>query len=310
MVEIPEDFARLTIEREGEAGRAWMASLPGLVDELLQRWHCTLAAPITRGHLGIVLPVWREDGTPAVLKVSFTHPGNRYEPHAFAVWSGRGAVLLYERDDARFAMLLEKGHQQTLDELDDVDEATALIGQLARRLAVPAPPELPRLSDRVEDWEQNLRDDDEQFGHPLSRHALGAAEATFQDLGRKQPDTMVHGDLHFGNVVRASREPWLAIDPKGWVGDLAYDALRVLVRGAESLLAAADVGAELRRRLAIFADAAEVDRERVVRWAQADAVMSAHHGRTVGKPKRIIDAFDLAAEVLARGPATTIGARA
>lgn len=37
MVEIPEDFARGIAEREGEPGRAWVASLPELADELLER---------------------------------------------------------------------------------------------------------------------------------------------------------------------------------------------------------------------------------------------------------------------------------
>jgi streptomycin 6-kinase len=37
----------------------------------------------------------------------------------------------------------------------------------------------------------------------------------------------------------------------------------------------------LHRRLAIFADAAEIDRERAVRWTQARAAMSACRGRTV-----------------------------
>jgi streptomycin 6-kinase len=69
-----------------------------------------------------------------------------YEARAFAVWNGRGAVLLYERDDARFAMLLERGDWQTLDDLGDVDEATAVTGQLARRLAVPTPLRPPPVS--------------------------------------------------------------------------------------------------------------------------------------------------------------------
>ncbi|MEQ4207943.1 aminoglycoside phosphotransferase family protein [Actinopolymorpha sp. B9G3] len=299
MVEVPEEFARNTIGREGDPGRAWVASLPGLVDEFLQQWSCTPTGPVTSGGVGIILPVQRHDGSPAVLKISFTHPGNMYEAHAFAVWGGRGAVLLYERDDARFAMLLEQAEWQTLDDLGDVDAATVVIGQLARRLAIPAPPDLPRLSDRADEWEQTLREDAEELGHPLSHRALGAAVATIQDLCRKQPDTMAHGDLHFGNVVRAQREPWLVVDPKGLAGDLAFDALRVLAGGADSLLAADDLGAEVRRRLSIFADAAEIDRERATRWAQTDAAMAALSGRKGGHPDWRVQACEQVAELLA-----------
>jgi streptomycin 6-kinase len=128
---------------------------------------------------------------------------------------------------------------------------------------------------------------------------MGAALATVQELARKQPETMVHGDLHFGNVVRARREPWLVVDPKGLAGDLASDALQVLLRGAESLLAADDLEAEVRRRLAIFADAAEIERDRAIRWAQAQAATGAHHSRKVGKPAWIIQGYDQTAEILA-----------
>lgn len=294
MIEVPESFARAVFSREGDPGRAWVEALPGLVAELLDRWRCTPTTRIVNGGVGIILPVKRFDDTPAVVKVSFPHPGNRYEAAAFAAWGGRGAVRLYERDDEHFAMLLEQGEWETLDAVG-VDEATALIGQLARRLAVPAPPHLPRLADRAAEWEEALRADDAELGHPLSRRALDAARTTVRELGTKQPDTMVHGDLHFGNVVRAQREPWLAIDPKGLAGDLAVDSLRVLVRGAESLLAATDLRAELLRRLAIFADAAEIERERAVRWAQYDAVSGAYYSRKAGEP---VPAYDAVAELL------------
>ena len=59
------------------------------------------------------------------------------------------------------------------------------------------------------------------LGNSLSRRALDAAVATVQELGREQPDTMVHGDLHYGNIVKAQREPWLAVDPKGATDRLA-----------------------------------------------------------------------------------------
>ncbi len=299
MIEISEDFARQLINREGDAGRAWLASLPALIDRLVVRWRCHQPEPVTRGHLGIVLPVQRHDGTPAVLKISFTHPDNVYEPHAYAVWGGRGAVHLYERDDDKFAMLLERAEWHTLQELKDVHQATAVTGQLARRLAVPAPPGIPRLSDRAADWEQSLRDNAEQLGHPVSARAFDAALATIDDLARKQPDTMIHGDLHFGNVVRARREPWLVIDPTGLAGDPATDALQVLKRGADSLLRADNLNAELRCRLAIYADAAEIDRERAMRWAQLHAAMGAHHARKKGKPAWQIKANEQIAELLA-----------
>lgn len=120
---IPEAFARSTIDREGEAGAAWLAELPTIVDDLLTRWGCDVDGEVMHGQVGVIVPV-RE----AVLKVSFPHPGNVHEADAFAAWDGRGAVRLYERDDERFAMLLERAHGSTLSQLGDGQEIVAAAG--------------------------------------------------------------------------------------------------------------------------------------------------------------------------------------
>lgn len=300
MLDIPDEFSRGIVDREGPTAKEWLTSLPGIVAELLQRWSCTPAAPLTHGQVGVILPVHRADGLPAVVKVSFPHPGNVHEPDAFAAWAGRGAVRMYERDDARFAMLLERGGPETLADLDDVEEALVAAGRLVRRLAVPAPPGVPlrRLSDEATEWEENLRKGAEQLGHPLPRFVLDAALATFRELGHDQPDTLVHGDLHYRNVLRGEREPWLAIDPKGMVGDPAFDGINILGSGLLDVWGSDDLRSPLLYRLAIFADAAEIDRGRAQRWLQAQAVTSAHHALEHGEQGWIAQAATEIATVL------------
>ncbi|MFV2175820.1 aminoglycoside phosphotransferase family protein [Actinomadura sp. LOL_016] len=281
MIEIPEAFARGTVDREGPAGAAWLAELPGIVDELLERWGCVPDGEVVHGHVAVVVPVKRAAGA-AVVKVSFPHPGNVHEPEAFAVWGGRGAVLLHGRDDGRFAMLLERARTSTLGEVEDGDEVVAVAGRLGRRLAVPAPSGLPRLCDRADEWEKGLREDAAELPHTMPRAVVEAALATVRELGRDQPETVVHGDLHPGNILRAEREPWLAVDPKGVVGDPAYDGGTLLKSRALTFLESDDPHKAVRRVLDVFAEAAELDRERVRRWAQLHAVQAAFHGRRHG----------------------------
>lgn len=282
MIEVPEAFARSTVEREGEPGAAWLAGLPGIVADLLGRWECAPDGEVIHGGVGVIVPVRRRDGTAAVVKVSFPHPGNVHEPDAFVAWGGRGAVLLYERDDERYAMLLERVQTSTLADVARGDEVVAVAGRLNRRLAVPAPPGLPRLREQADAWEEQLRRDAGELTHSLSPRAVDAAVATVRELGRVQPDIVIHGDLHGRNILRAEREPWLAVDPKGYAGDPAYDGGTLLKSHALTLLEADDLGKAAHRAMDVFAEAAEVDRERVRRWAQFHAVQAAFWGRRHG----------------------------
>ncbi|PWK71178.1 streptomycin 6-kinase [Streptomyces sp. CG 926] len=282
MIQTPEAFTRSTVEREGAAGTAWLAELPGIVDELLERWECVPDGAVMHGGVGIIVPVLRRATEPAVVKVSFPHPGNVHEPDAFEAWGGNGAVLLHERDDARFAMLLERVRTSTLEEVQDGDEVVTVAGRLSRRLAVPAPAGLPRLRDRSDSWEEQLRLDQAELMHTMPSYVVDEAVATVHELGRTQPDILIHGDLHARNILRADREPWLAVDPKGYAGDPAYDGGTLLKTRALSLLGAEDLGKAVHRTLDVFVEAAELDRERVRRWAQLHAVQTAFWGRRHG----------------------------
>ncbi|MFE7467555.1 aminoglycoside phosphotransferase family protein [Streptomyces sp. NPDC057499] len=284
MIEVPEEFARGTVEREGRTGAEWVAGLPATVRELMLRWNCVPDGGVMHGAVGIVVPVRRRAGRAAVLKVSFPHPGNVHEPDAFTVWGGRGAVLLYERADEHFAMLLERVGPSALADAEEGDEVVRVAGRISRRLAVPAPPGLPALRDRADAWAIELREDGEELDHALSRRAVDAAVATVRELGRDQPDTLIHGDLHARNILRADREPWLAVDPKGHAGDPAYDGGTLLKSRVPALLGAGDLDKGLRRTLRVFGEAAELDPERVRRWAQFHAVQAAFWERRHGSP--------------------------
>jgi streptomycin 6-kinase len=300
MIDVPEAFARTTVDREGKPGAEWLAELPSIVNDLLARWGCEPDGEIMYGGVGLVVPVLR-DFRPVVLKVSFPHPGNVHEPDAFEAWAGRGAVLLYERAD--FAMLLERVQSSSLAEISDTDEVATIAGQLNRRLSIPAPPGLPRLQDKADAWDEALRKDALELPHNLSPYVLDAAFATIRDLARTQPDTIVHGDFHARNILRANREPWLVVDPKGYAGDPAYDTGALLKVRALTFLETDDLSKAVHRTLDIFTEAAELDRDRTQRWAQLHIVQASlwarRHGLRVARSGPELDRITTFADHLA-----------
>jgi streptomycin 6-kinase len=155
-------------------------------------------------------------------------------------------------------------------------------GQLSRRLSIAGPEGLPRQADRADEWEEELRSGAADFPGALPLAVVDAALAVVDELGRDQPDLLVHGDFHPRNILRGDREPWLAVDPKGYVGDPAYDGATLLVTRAVALIDTDDLPKELEHELEVFAEASELDPERVRRWACFRAVQGAYYGRRNG----------------------------
>ena len=91
-------------------------------------------------------------------------------------------------------------------------------------------------------------------------------------LASSEPPVLLHGDLHHFNILSAGRRPWVAIDPKGLAGERAYEA-GALLRNTDTRLST-DEGAQ-RRRIDILQDELPLDRDRMLGWGIAQAVLSA-----------------------------------
>jgi streptomycin 6-kinase len=110
-------------------------------------------------------------------------------------------------------MVLEWAGSATVAKIEDDDRVVTIASGLNRRLAIPSSPNLPRLREYAEAWESELHADAAELDQALSRRVVDVAVAGVRGLARIQPDTPVHGGFHAGNILRAEREPWLAVDP-------------------------------------------------------------------------------------------------
>ena len=103
---------------------------------------------------------------------------------------------------------------------------------------------------------------------PFERDLADLGGALAAELAQSQGEQVVlHQDLHGGNVLRAERSPWLAIDPKPLVGEREFD-LASLIRDTRER-----VNEQLvRRRLDLLSELLGLDRERMRCWALVHAL--------------------------------------
>ncbi|HSI98622.1 MAG TPA: aminoglycoside phosphotransferase family protein [Gaiellaceae bacterium] len=261
--------------RTVQGGAEWLKSLPSLAEACAEGWSLRLGAPFEDGHVSFVIGVETEDGARAVLKINFPEEETEREPDALRLWDGRAAVRLLAYDPERRALLLERcdpGSQ--LWEIDDDEEATRIGGFVLGRLWRRPPSDHPfrPLAHAAAAWAVELPHFWEALGRTFERRLLDEAVAACLELGPEQGEQVVlHQDLHGGNILRATREPWLAIDPKPLVGEREFDAASLL-RDRRWLLGRPDDMARIRRRLDLLSGELDLERERMRRWGIVHAL--------------------------------------
>ncbi|MDI6103628.1 aminoglycoside phosphotransferase family protein [Actinoplanes sp. NEAU-A12] len=288
-------FTRNVKERWGDAGLKWLAGLPELTARLLRDWDLRLADPLPLSR-NWVSRVHQADGTTAVLKLGVPETGHLAdEATALECFDGRGAIAVLARDDARGVLLLEDARPgiqaRSLVPRRDEEVTAALIG-IIKRLHRPAPAgvELPRLSRRGASFARHLH----RFPgeHMLPRHLVERAGSLFGELCATATGPVVlHGDLHHDNVLAAEREPWLAIDPHGVVGDPGYE-IGAMLYNPDPAGADDTVLGLVEARMEQLADGLGMPPERVVAWGFVQAVLSEvwtfeGNGVMTGRPLRL-----------------------
>ena len=209
-----------TLAAQWRHERVWLEALPCLAAECAEVWGLALEEPYGSA-LSLVVPAGD-----AVLKLNApSHVETDHEADALARWDGNGAVRLIARDDGRRALLLERCVPGTTLARSDADETPVIVDVLARLPHDPGPAHpFRRLADEAERWADEVPERYDRGGRPFERALLDAAVDVFRSVD-PAADRLVNQDLHAWNVLRATRETWLAIDPKPLVGEPELDGV-------------------------------------------------------------------------------------
>jgi streptomycin 6-kinase len=246
-----------------------------LLEPHLAHWRLAPEGPVLSSATALVQLVRRGE-EPLALKLLLTsdEAGQRA---ALLHFAGRGAVRLIDWDGP--ALLIERAAPgESLVPLvlqGRDDEATAIAGDVMARLhdqASPPPSDLRK----VEAWGLGFaRVQAKALGRGLEEGLIDRAERLWGELCASQaPRVLLHGDLQHYNILSGAGRGWLAIDPKGVVGEPAFETGALLRNpvGRPDLYAAPGI---IERRTAILCERLGLDRTRVLAWAFSQAVLSA-----------------------------------
>jgi streptomycin 6-kinase len=190
-----------------------------------------------------------------------------------AHWAGEGAVRLVEA--APQAMLMERAwpgdELEPLVEAGKDDAATLALCEVMQKLNKPAPAGGGFRT--IEDWGRGFaRNRPAWVDAGWDVGLVDEAESLFFRLCATQgPPVLLHGDLHHQNVVLDEHRGWLAIDPKGILGEAVYETGALLRNPQHRLCARPEI---IERRARLMTDRLGYARRRILEWCFAQWVLS------------------------------------
>lgn len=270
---------------------AWRSTVPDLLARSVARWGLTLGRVHPGGSASYVVSVRTAAGRDAVLKLSFPHREARDEAAALRWWDGSGSVRLLQADlNDPFVLLLERcdpgvrlADRHDLSPERRLSIAADLLTRLWSRTAsndsdtttAPAPTtRFERVADVAAEWADLVEERMRTFRPDLDHVAVARGNALLRELPVTAPRTVVvHGDYNPGNLLTATREPWLVIDPKPMVGDPSYDLCPLLMQ-IDDPFSLPDTEGHLRNRISLLADLTGESPVRIAAWCVARLVES------------------------------------
>lgn len=275
IVHLPKKFKRNIFDLHAEKGEQWLDDLPDLIAEISEKWSLAVGEYFPELSYNFVAPCVCADGTNAVLKIGYNEKDSVISSEAkfLTVLDGKGAVKLLRFDKNHCALLLERLMPgENLIELAKTDDekATANAIQVMKKIrhSPPENAEFPTLEKWVDSFRRAGKTNFDFAG-------VKKAKKIFDRLIDSSEPGLLHGDLHHQNILSARRDSFLAIDPKGIVGDIGFEISVFLNNPRGWLLTNPDRRKIMQRRVEQFAEAFEIEPRDLREWAYAEAVLSA-----------------------------------
>jgi streptomycin 6-kinase len=223
-------------------------------------------------------------GDQAVVLKVIRQPGDEWRCGAvMAAFGDRGMARVYEYIEG--ALLIERlnpGAQLASVALDGRDdEATEIladvIDRMSRQFEAPDEPSREALNAFVsaQDWGKGFQRYLASGDRQIPARLVEQARQLYFDLCASQRSVrLLHGDLQHYNVLFDSDRGWLAIDPKGVIGEVEYEIGASLRNPYEKpeLFASPET---VEKRLRCFEAKLKLNSDRALAWGFAQAVLSA-----------------------------------
>ena len=263
----------------GEKGKAWLDAVSHIIAAIASRLDLRDLKEVTNLTYNYALSGFQGDN-PIILKLGLDNEGLAREAFALKCFAGCGAVTVLSEDDGM--LLLERAVPGTSlkdyfpnREHESIEIACNVMKKL-HQANIPSAHNFPHIKDpgyaggfAEASWLTAL---DKDWSIP-DEHLQKARMLRDQLLQTSEADVLLHGDLHHDNILQ-NGENWLVIDPKGVIGESAYEVAAFIRNPMPELLNHADSPNIIHKRITRFSELLELPSQRILDWCFVQALLA------------------------------------
>lgn len=248
----------------GNKGKEWLRHLPNIITQLSIHWQLTEITPVDNLSYNYVATAKAHHNTPVVLKFGCDKTLIENEYHALKQWDGSGAIRVIDRCAHHNALLLEQAIPGTLlkeNYLNHIEDSIYIYANVVKKLSsLPK----PNTHDRhAYTWCATIDNIDDM--RIKTEYIDKAKELRDYLLSSSVHETLCHGDLHLENIIHHNNN-WLAIDPKGILGELAFEAAAFDLLNTSDWDEPKNLTNKVNYRLSLLANSLEISKDRLLAW--------------------------------------------
>ncbi|WP_367607122.1 aminoglycoside phosphotransferase family protein [Legionella sp. W05-934-2] len=239
-----------------------------MFEAYINHWHLQQTGDIISTPSSCLMPVIYHNQK-AMLKIALS-PEEQQGISALLWWNGHGAVPVIEHFKHAILMKHASENSSLVDRVDknQDDDATRIICQVVKKLHNYKKEPIPSQFTSLDNWFRSLYAASQRYGGIYAEAEMVSREL----LSVSEKNIVLHGDIHHQNILDFGELGWLAIDPKGLIGDPCYDYANLFCN--PDYQTAVKPG-RLNKQADIVAKETGIDKNHLFKWIFVYAALSA-----------------------------------
>lgn len=262
-----KDFKQNIVSIYGDEGEQWLDDLPKITSKIAKEHNLSGLSPIDNMTFNYVASGYQND-TPIILKIGMNSKALAKEASCLKAFA-LASVAKVLANDNNMIIMERSVPGATLKEYfpaKDIEATTIFCSVLneLRSADIQDKHDFYHVKDLLKTLDNKLDIPDEFLGK--------AKHLRDELLSTTTKEVLLHGDLHHDNILK-NGDSWLAIDPKGFIGDPAFEPAAYLCNPIPELLQENKPREIIENRINICSAELGIDSRRIADWLYVKSVL-------------------------------------